>query len=409
MKKATVILYIVIFALGFWVEMPSFERSGVLVSFGALGLLLLMLPSLKWFEKHKNLKWTLIAISPMAVFALEQQSRYSINDYFQMLYFAILIGVYQYSRVAIFRLVAILSVGVLSWKYIHIMILSPDLFKLPQFIVALSLYGLVAVILWLGLKLNNEKYHVFQLNRALEERQVSLENTNNQLEKLMEELESLTVYRERQKMAREIHDTVGHELTALTMKLELCKHFSQTDPEKGNQMLQESIDDSRKALRLTRQVVETLTTARRSAEDFHQLIGRHQRELGLKVHLEGESHLKVLTIEQSHVAYRMVQEALTNCIKHSSAKDLWICFTRGLETIEIDIKDNGQRVDSIGNIQEAVHSTEKSITHIQEGFGLKGMRERAKESGGSFTYAREDGFHLQMILPVELVEEEADR
>lgn len=382
MKKGTVLLYIAIFTLGFLAEGPSAERAVILLIFGILGLISLMLPQLKWFEHRLHIKLPLVLMSPLFVFLLEQQSRYSTNDYFQMLYFVLLVGVYQYGQNKLFQMVAALSFVGLSWKYLYILRVSADLIKPPQLVVALSLYGLVAVILWLGLKLNQEKSYALKLNVELEARREKLENANLQLSSLMEELESLTVYRERQKMAREIHDTVGHALTGLTMKLELCKHFSKSDLVQMEQMLQESIEDSRTALKLTRQVVETLTTTRRSPEDFLQLISRDQDSLRFQMHCSGEENLKYLSIDQSHVAYRMVQEGITNCMKHSSAHQLSIEISKHLMNIRIKIDDDGQ-----------------VELPIQEGFGLKGMRERAEEVGGQLTYYSDNGFHLEMILP----------
>ncbi len=386
MKKATAILYILIFSLSIWVEAPSFERGISFAVLGIVGLLLLLLPSVQWLSGKKKIQALLVAVSPLMVFALEQQSRYSINEYIHMLYFVVLIGVYQYNSQNLYRLIVLLSGFLLTWKYYYIWQVSPELFKLPQLIVAVSLYGLVATILWLGIQLNSEKHRVLDLNGTLEERQRILQKTNDQLEQLMDEMESLTVYRERQKMAREIHDTVGHELTALTMKLELCKHFASHDPVQSEKMLQESIDDSRIALRLTRQVVETLTTPRRSSEDLQQLVNRHEMPDGLNIHLEGEQVMEQMSIDQSHVVYRLVQEAVTNCFKHSNAKDLWIKINSDNQEVVIQIHDNGN--DQI------------AMANLHEGFGIKGMRERAEELNGKFVYSIGDGFHLQMTLPM---------
>lgn len=382
MKKGTILLYLGIFSLGYMAETPSAERAIMLLGLGLLGLISLMLPLWKWFDQRPTFKLLVLALSPVAIFLLEQQSRYSINDYFQMLYFVLLVGIYQYGQNKLFQMVAALSLAGLSWKYIYIMRVNADLIKPPQLVVAISLYGLVALILWLGLKLNQEKSYALLLNLQLEERQEKLEKTNLQLARVMDELEALTVYRERQKMAREIHDTVGHELTALTMKLEMCRHYATTDPKQMAQILEESIDDSRTAIKLTRQVVETLTTTRRSPEDFLQLLNRYEGGLTFQIHWTGVEHLQILNTEQSHVAYRMVQEAITNCMKHSRASQLSIDISKGTETILVNISDDGN-----------VHPP------IREGFGLKGMRERAEEVGGQFTYFTDEGFHLTMALP----------
>jgi signal transduction histidine kinase len=202
----------------------------------------------------------------------------------------------------------------------------------------------------------------------------------------MDEVEGLTVYRERQKMAREIHDTVVHELTALIMKLEVSKYLSQTDTGKGMAMLEESIEDGRRALRSTRQVVETLTNSRRSAEDLNQLIARYAVEDGLQVHLEGQAMMAQLTTEQSHVIYRAVQEGMTNCLKHSNASDLWISLSEQNNAICLCIRDNGQAINGKQTVDEH--------------FGIKGMRERVLELNGSFNYGTENGFEIYIEIPI---------
>lgn len=386
MNKVVWALFLSIFALGFWIEMPSVQRGLALLALGLSGILFLTVPLNRWFDKRLTLRASLVAMVPVILFFMEKQSKFSINEFFHMLYFVVLIGLYHYREEKLYAGVASLCALLLSWKYIYIGLVSPEHFKLPQFIVAALLYVLVTGILWLGLKLNREKLQGTELNQRLKERQVSLENTNNQLESLMDQVESLTIYSERQKMAREIHDTVGHELTALTMKLQLCQHFYPSDQEKSMEMLEESIGDSRRALKLTRQVVETLTTSRRSPEDLIQLVKRHEAPLGLEVHLEGESHVLSLGVEGSHVAYRFIQEAVTNCIKHSNAKNLWIRVEAKGKEIQIRIEDDGRHLID--------------VSELREGFGLKGMRERAEEIGGKFSYGIAEGFQLQMTLPL---------
>ena len=125
------------------------------------------------------------------------------------------------------------------------------------------------------------------------------------------------MFRERQKMAREIHDTVGHELTALTMNWKWVNIISNRVLEQGLTLVEESIEDSRRALRLTRQVVETLTNSRRSAEDLNQLVSRYDMAGGLRITLSDEGVMDQMTLAQSHAVYRAVQESITNCLKHS--------------------------------------------------------------------------------------------
>lgn len=387
MEKLLIVLYSFILLLGTWVESPSSQRLIMLLLIGLTSGLSVFLPLLNRVKQKPRLAFVLsLAVSP-CLLLLEQNSKYSTNDFFHMLYFIALIGLYQQKDSKRFlQLVPLLGLAI-SWKYIYIARVSPELLKVPQVVVAIGLFVLVSIILWLGLKLSREQAQLNQLNQVLEERQVVLHSANARLEELMEELEGLTVYRERQKMAREIHDTVGHELTALTMKLELSKHFSKTNPEQGMALLEESIADSRSALRSTRQVVETLTNSRRSAEDLNQLVARYDMGEGLQLELKGQSCIEALSLEQSHAVYRAVQEGITNCLKHSDANRL--SMHMGIEQGQFTL-----RIEDNGSPLQTSHS-------VEEHFGLKGMRARMLELGGSFAYKQIDGFSIFITLPLE--------
>lgn len=395
MGKVIIGIYWLIFGLGLWVEDPGTQRLGFMALLGAGGFAALCPPlhkRLSHFPKWNSLLWLM---APAALLLLERQSKYSINDFFHMLYFMALLSLYHLKDEMNFRWAAPLMGAALLWKYLYIALLSPELFRIPQMVVALSLYGLVAVILWLGLKLSKEQLQMQHLNEALEERQILLTRSNDQLAAYMDEAETLTVYRERQKMAREIHDTVGHELTALTMKLELSKYFSAAEPEKSLELLDESIEDSRRALRATRQVVTALTNSRRSGEDLHQLVSRYELGEGLDIHLEGASAIEVLGTEESHAVYRAVQEAMTNCLKHSDAANLWISLSAGDKGFDLKLWDDGTAI--------------RPGIQIAEGFGLAGMRERVTEAGGSFAYQVAGGFTIEIHFPDNKSEPEEAR
>lgn len=389
MVKLLLILYNIIGLLGLWVENPSSQRLVMLLLIGMTSGLSLFLPLIK--RLHIESRWGgfLGALSAVSLLMLEQQSKYSVNEYFSLLYFIALIGVYEQKNSKRFLLVTPLLGLALSWKYVYIARISPDLLKIPQVVAALGVFALVALLLWLGLKLSREQAMMRQLNMTLEERTTILQLTNERLETAMTELEGLTVFRERQKMAREIHDTVGHELTALTMKLEMGKHYLKQGSEQGLALVEESISDSRRALRLTRQVVETLTNSRRSAEDLHQLIGRYDLAGGLRIALSGQEVMDQLTLAQSHVVYRAVQESITNCLKHADATVLNIALKVQADKLYLQIADDG--------------CSKQETASIKENIGLKGMRERVEELGGSFAYDSQEGFAIAIVLPLEEV------
>lgn len=386
MRKSLIGIYWLVFSLGVWVENPSTERLTSLIGLGILCFLAMSATQFGAILQKQRIITLLWIIAPTTVLFLEKLSKYSINDFFHMLYFVVLLNLYQSKEINRFRGTAVLGGLALSWKYVYIAIVSPSLFRLPQAIVGISLYFLVAITLWLTLKLYRKQLEMQVLNQTLEERQGILTQANQRLETLMQEVETLTIFKERQRLAREIHDAVGHELTALTMKLELSKYYFAQDQEQGHNLLEESIQDSRNALKSTRQVVETLTNDRRSAQDLIQLIKKVDQTAHMQIHLKGQDSLESLEIERTHVVYRAVQEGVTNCMKHSNAKHLWIELQLETNYFILNMIDDGNAL-----------STE---TKIHEGYGLKGMRTRVEELGGQFKYAVSDGFCLRIQFPI---------
>jgi signal transduction histidine kinase len=387
LQKGLIGIYWLVFSLGVWVENPSAERLISIVGLGLLCFFAMSSTQLSAIQSRRRISTLLWIMAPITLLFLEKLSKYSINDFFHMLYFVILLNLYQSKEVNRFRGIAGLGGLALSWKYVYIAIVSPSLFKLPQVIVGISLYFLVAITLWLTLKLYKKQLEMQVLNQTLEDRQDILTQANQRLETLMQEVETLTIFKERQRLAREIHDAVGHELTALTMKLELSKYYFANDQDQGHLLLEEGIQDSRNALKSTRQVVETLTNDRRSAGDLIQLIKKVDQTAHMQIQIEGQESLESLTVEQTHVTYRAIQEGITNCMKHSNAKHLWIELKLEGAYFILNIKDDGNALSSGAK--------------IHEGYGLNGMRARVKELGGLFKYEVLDGFCLSIQFRVE--------
>lgn len=179
--------------------------------------------------------------------------------------------------------------------------------------------------------------------------------------------EELARQDERMLIGHEIHDSVGHKLTALLMQIEA---FRLTSAEK----------DKEKIKQLKELAEQSLEETRRAVKSFKQReLGGLQGVIRLIRKLEMESFMKInfsvkhgafavpLTGEQSFAIYRAVQEALTNIMKHSSTKEAQVMF------------------DSPGGsiFRFEVINRTTSNPFFQEGYGLKAMRERLEKVGGS--------------------------
>lgn len=172
---------------------------------------------------------------------------------------------------------------------------------------------------------------------------------------------------ERMLIGHEIHDSVGHKLTALIMQLEVFRlHADDKDKEKIEniqELAQQSLEETRRAVKSFKQ----------------QEVGGLQGVIRLIRKLEMKSFMKInftvkhgafaapLTGEQSFAIYRAVQEALTNIMKHSSTREAHVMFESPGGSI----------------FRFEVTNLMTSNTYFQEGFGLKAMRDRLEKVGGS--------------------------
>jgi signal transduction histidine kinase len=185
---------------------------------------------------------------------------------------------------------------------------------------------------------------------------------------------------ERLRIARELHDALGHHLTALTLNLEAAlvrtDGAAHGDVEKAQSLARTLLADVRAIV------------AEKNADDCLDLT-RALRTLVAdlprpRVQLEVDDALRVDDPEQGLVILRCVQEVVTNAARHSGAANLWITVRRTAGAFEVHARDDG-----------------RGRATIRDGFGLRGMRERIERAGGALTIesGAGRGFALTAFLP----------
>lgn len=190
---------------------------------------------------------------------------------------------------------------------------------------------------------------------------------------------------ERMRIARELHDLVGHHLTALTLNLEVASHrvpVSEVAPVRQAQAIaKQLLSDVREVVSELRQG-ETLDLS----QALRSLI---EGVPTLKVHLQLPPVLGVDEPHRAQVMLRTVQEILTNTARHAGARNLWLSFSRtDAGELKLDARDDG-----------------RGAVTIRPGNGLNGMRERLAEVGGRLAISAEPGrgFTLSAWLPLEKI------
>ena len=185
---------------------------------------------------------------------------------------------------------------------------------------------------------------------------------------------------ERTRIARDLHDLLGHHLTALSINLQLAERLADGEAK-------EKIAESRALARLLlSDVRDAVSTLREESEvDFSRAVSLLvERVPQLNIHLDIEDGLAIDEFEVAESLLRCVQEALTNTLRHSGATESWIRLWREDDTVYLDIRDNG-----------------RSGREIVEGNGLAGMRERiARLQGALNVDTQDDALHLRVTIPV---------
>ncbi|WP_158794529.1 sensor histidine kinase [Granulicella sp. L60] len=202
--------------------------------------------------------------------------------------------------------------------------------------------------------------------------------SNARLLKAQDEIEQLAAVAERERIARDLHDVLGHTLSVIVLKAELAGRLIERDPQ-----------------RATQEIADVERTARTALSEVREAIGGY-RSKGLPAEMERarttlqtagvtlacESTLPKFTAAEETVVCLAVREAVTNIVRHAKATHCRISFTAATDGHHLlVISDDG------------IHSV------LHEGNGLRGMRERIQSLGGRLSITNDPGVTLHIELP----------
>ncbi|WP_274366064.1 sensor histidine kinase [Paenibacillus thermotolerans] len=217
-----------------------------------------------------------------------------------------------------------------------------------------------------------------------------LQQAHDQLSMYAKQVEELTAASERNKIAREIHDTVGHTMTALIVQLQAARMLQQHDIKQAEDTLSRCEELARSALQEVRLSVRALRDEGGNYLTFVDTLRKLMKEFsdmtGMQTSLQVEGDFTRISTSLQPTIFRLIQESLTNAKRHGNASEAVVTLHASESQIEIAIMDNGQ-----------------GAAEVVPGFGLMNMRERVQEHSGSiqFESAKGNGFRVQITFPTQ--------
>lgn len=218
-----------------------------------------------------------------------------------------------------------------------------------------------------------------------------LKEANDELERYAASIEEIAVLRERNRISREIHDSVGHALSTTMIQLSAMERFGEKDNNPLGEMagtlrefVNESFQDVKRAVRELKpdeyENYEGVIRIIEACKNFEKLSG-------VKIKINTSKEKWILSTKQSQNLYRITQEILSNALRHGKATVINIVMNYLEDEMVMSFRDNGIGTSEI----------------IQSGVGLKSIRERVRELNGTTYMSSEkgEGFFVKVTFPKE--------
>lgn len=227
-----------------------------------------------------------------------------------------------------------------------------------------------------------------QLRKANED----LQQANEQLKEYSRITEKMGETKERNRLAREIHDTLGHTLTGISAGIDACITMVEKNPEETKKQLEVISRVTRDGINEIRRSVNKLrpdALERLNLESaIHQMIIEVELMTNTRIYFESDVKNLNFASDEEDAIYRVIQESLTNSIRHGNATQIWVHIKGGEGEIILTVKDNG-----IG------------CREIKKGFGIRHIIERIKMLNGTVEFDGTDGFTVTARIPIRWGEE----
>lgn len=290
--------------------------------------------------------------------------------------FAVLFGIIAFDMIQLQKYYFLLPVYIVQFYFLQGQRLVQNLF-----LISISIF--TSFLLY---KLDSTEKSYKQIYDKERKYIYELENARQKLINSSKDLVYLTEVKERNRIAREIHDNIGHSIAGILMQLQAAYKIKEVQKEKSEKLIEKSIDGLSEALTIIRNTVHNIKPKENLGVAYIENIIKEYSFCDIDFKTSGD--FNALSASHLELLISNIKEALTNASKYSYATKIEIRIDINAKFIRLYIKDNGR---GCGN--------------IKEGLGISGMKERIKNIGGSFSISSDNGFILVSLIPIVLYNE----
>ena len=230
---------------------------------------------------------------------------------------------------------------------------------------------------------------IYRKNEEIAKRVKELDESNKKLAEAMEKLKEVTALEERQRIAKDIHDTAGHSITTVIMQTEAAKLAIERDPEGAKRSVVAANLQAKHALEELRESVHLLSGSRTQMTLKDMLLDIvHEPTDGTGIAVRCDIDDVGLCDAKCRFLCNTLKEGISNGLRHGKATAFYFELKKGEKDVSFLLSDNGTGMD---------------ISALREGFGLKGMHSRAASLGGMVWFETEidEGFEIHLRLPLD--------
>ena len=380
-----------------WVSHSPLFNLGAILSIMALGIIGLKLPFGSKFIRGIYITGGLTLSWLAALLAVRGERVFSALLLIVVIRACLLFPWRERIFVAVLAYLSFFSIQIMSLMRINFFGI-PITRPLPRFLRRLPPEEVSRVLF--GLAFNSALLFAFVLAFVLllvgavlaeHESRTKLIKAHRRLRDYALQIENQAILQERNRIAREIHDSVGHYLTAQSIQLENTALFFKQEPDKAANHLAKARKLGKEALANIRASVATLRKNPLQERSLETILEGLIAEFKLNTEIRITSKIDLVslaTMEVTTAVYRIVQEALTNITKHSEATMVELSLQETAGKILLSVKDNGC----------GFNPTENTT-----GFGLQGMQERTEALNGNFRVISEYGKGCQIEVEIPLM------